>query len=115
MLLFTLIHQTIWCLLLVQVFFIFKKYLFGHFETVLLFTLRTTDIMYLFWVVGEIVFVDKTFFWRFFDSAFAVWAVYRLAKDNYPDDDDDTYGKRAKRWVKNHLPKPYVKPVPVPV
>jgi hypothetical protein len=115
MLLLYIIHQIILYCILTQCFLAIRKYLMHHPETVLLMTMKTMDVLAVFWFGTNIVFWDHSMVWRVWDAFFCVLAIYRLAKNNYPDDDDDTKGKRLRSWAKSKLPKPYVKPIPVPV
>lgn len=109
---FWVVHSLIYWLLMVNTFFIFKK-IFGDHSTRLLFRLRTHDKLFLFWIVPNMMFAG--FIGNMFFGALAIWTIYRLAKNNYPDDDDDTHGKRLLSWGKSHIPKPYVQPIPIPI
>lgn len=60
----------------------------------------------------------KSYFWFLWDVVFC-YMFGRWARRDYKRwknmDDDDEKKKRRRAWVKNHLPKPYTKPIPVPI
>lgn len=108
---FWIIHSCIYWIVVVDFFLLIEKVLFQQ-PVKTLFKQKTIDVLCLLWLIPELFVVG--FFGKIWFGFFTVWVIFRLARDNY-DDDDDTHGKRLLSWGKSKLPKPYVKPIPVPV
>lgn len=109
---FWVIHACIYWIVMID-FVIFIERRFLHRQVPKLLTEKTIDILCLFWLVPQICIAGT--FGRIWCGLFTIIIIYRLAKDDYPDDDDDTRGKRLLSWGKSKIPKPYVKPIPVPI